>query len=154
MLPLIHCRDLVINVNLVPYVRGRNRKPLPWSRHGIWFIFHFLSLECVIIDNRSCGWKRWVVILFSELIKNHYNSTKLDAHSISLRLTNYLTFQWVNEVISDKLNGLFFFYQHVRFKYCQWFTLITVWEFLSLLVIKQKFKVQGKYGLYKNWKFN
>ena len=86
ILPLIQCQDLAINVKLVPYVRGRNRKPLPWSRHGIWSIFRFLSLECVIIDNRSCGWKRWVVILFSELIKNHYNSTKLDAHSISYSL--------------------------------------------------------------------
>ena len=39
-------------------MRGRNRKPLPWRRHGIYFIFHVHSLECII--GWLHFWKRWV----------------------------------------------------------------------------------------------
>ena len=55
---LIQCWELAINLKLVPYARGKNRKPLPWRRHGICFIFHVHNLGC-IIDQLDL-WKRWV----------------------------------------------------------------------------------------------
>ena len=40
---LIHCWELAINLKLVSYARGRNRKPLPWRRHGICSFFMFIT---------------------------------------------------------------------------------------------------------------
>ena len=47
---LIHCWELAINLQLVSYVRGRNRKPLPWRRHGICSFFMFITWTALFTD--------------------------------------------------------------------------------------------------------
>ena len=47
---LIHCLELAINLKLVSYARGRNRKPLPWRRHGICSFFMFLTWTALLTN--------------------------------------------------------------------------------------------------------
>ena len=47
---LIHFWELAINLKLVPYARGRNRKPLPWRGHGICSFFVFLTWTAILTN--------------------------------------------------------------------------------------------------------